>query len=158
MVRFAVGSRKFDLAYVLLGSLFVRTNTDFFSHLDCVATVLNRGGLYLLDGVVRFDILAKHAEQWSMMRRGIRVRTSYRPKLVDPMEQTCIEHLTLKVDDHDRQAMLESELGRKLFFPQEFLMLIEKHKRFEFVGWFMNFELKRPRDVSGRPIVILRRR
>jgi SAM-dependent methyltransferase len=158
MARFALGSRKFDLAYVLLGSLYVRTNREFFSHLDCVAKVLKRGGLYLLDGVVRFNVLEKHEERWTMRRRGITVRTTYRPELVDPLEQTCIEHVGLEVNDHARKSTLDSELGRKPFFPQEFLLLIQIHKRFEFVGWFMNFELRKPRGVSGRPIVILRKR
>ena len=44
MVHFAINARKFDLAYVLLGSLYVRTNAEFFSHLDCVAKVLRAGG------------------------------------------------------------------------------------------------------------------
>jgi len=158
MARFALGSRKVDLAYVLLGSLFVRTNSEFFSHLDCVAKVLKRGGLYVLDGVVRFNILAEHEERWTMKRRGIPVRTTYRPELVDPLEQTCIEHVTLEVDDHGKKTTLESELERKPFFPQEFLLLMQKHKRFQFVGWFMDFELRKPRSVSGRPIVILRKR
>lgn len=158
MARFAIGSRKFDLAYVLLGSLYVRTNAEFFSHLDCVAKVLRRGGLYLLDGVVRFNILARHEERWTMKRRGITVRTTYRPELVDPIEQSCIEHVILEVDDHGKKTTLDSGLGRKPFFPQEFLLLIQIHKRFEFVGWFVNFELRKPRGVSGRPIVILRKR
>ena len=43
MKRFALGSHQFDLAYVLVGSLFVRTNTEFLTHLDRVAKVLRRG-------------------------------------------------------------------------------------------------------------------
>ena len=158
MARFAIGSRKFDLAYVLLCSIYVQTNTEFFSHLDSVAKVLKRGGLYLLDGVVRFNILAKHEERWTMRRRGIMVRTTYRPELVDPLEQDCIEHLILEVDDHGNKTRLSHRLGRKPSFPQEFLLLVQLHKRFEFVGWFMDFELRKPRGVSGRPIVILRKR
>jgi SAM-dependent methyltransferase len=125
MARFVIGSRKFDLAYVLLGSLYVRTNAEFFRHLDCLAKVLRRGGLYLLDGVVRFNILARHEEHWTMKRRGITVRTIYRPELVDPIEQSCIEHVILEVDDHGKKTRLDSGLGRKPFFPQEFLLLIQ---------------------------------
>lgn len=66
MVRFALASHKFDLAYVLLGSLYVRTNAEFFTHLDSVSKVLNRGGSYLLDGVVRFNIVVKLEERWTM--------------------------------------------------------------------------------------------
>jgi hypothetical protein len=158
MARFTLRPHRFDLAYVLLGSLYVRTNAEFFNHLDSVAGVLRPGGLYVLDGVVRFDILNSHEERWSMKRRGITVRTTYRPELVDPLEQTCIEHVILEVDDHGKKSNHESELARKPFFPQEFLLLINNHKRFEFMGWFMNFDLRKPSGVSGRPIVILRKR
>jgi SAM-dependent methyltransferase len=158
MARFALRSHRFDLAYILLGSLYVRTNAEFFNHLDCVSKVLKQGGLYLLDGVVRFNILAEHEERWTMKRRGITVRTAYRPELVDPLEQTCIEHVILEVDDHGKRATLESKLARKPFFPQEFLLLTQIHKQFQFVGWFMNFELRKPHSVTGRPIVILRKR
>jgi hypothetical protein len=93
-----------------------------------------------------------------MKRRGITVRTTYRPELIDPLEQSCVEHVILEVDDHGKKTSLESVLGRKTFFPQEFLLLVQFHKRFEFVGWFLDFELRQPRGVSGRPIVILRKR
>src|SRR5262249_51845792 len=46
----------FDLAYVLLGSLYVRSNREFLDHLDSVADVLAAGGLYLLDSFVWFRI------------------------------------------------------------------------------------------------------
>jgi hypothetical protein len=68
------------------------------------------------------------------------------------------EHVILDVDDHGKTRTLESTLARKPFFPQEFLLAVQIHRRFEFVGWFMNFELRRPRGVIGRPIVILRKR
>ena len=62
------------------------------------------------------------------------------------------------MNGHGRKTTVYSGLCRKSFFPQEFLLLIQIHERFEFVGWFMNFELLKPRGVSGRPIVILRKR
>jgi hypothetical protein len=57
-----------------------------------------------------------------------------------------------------KKTMLESKLARKPFFPQEFSLSVQIHRRFEFVGWFTNFELRKPLGVSGRPIVILRKR
>jgi hypothetical protein len=158
MKRFALGSHKFELAYVLVGSLFVRTNAEFLSHLDSVARVLRRGSLYLLDGVVRFNIFARSQERWTMKRGRITVRTKYRPELVDPLEQTCIDDITLEINDHGTKLNLESRLARKAFFPQELLMLVQQHKRFEFLGWFTDFNLRKPKSASGRPIVILRKR
>jgi len=158
MKNFALGSRKFDLAYVLLGSLYVKSNDEFLSHLDSVARVLRRGSLYLLDGVVRFNILAGHQERWTMRRRGITVKTTYRPELIDPFQQSCIEHAIVEVNDHGKSTTLDSGLPRKIFFPQEFLLLTRLHRKFEFVGWFTDFRLREPRSAKGRPIVILRKR
>lgn len=84
---------------------------EFFSYLNCVAKVLKRGGLYLLTGVARFDIVARHEERWTMKRRGIMVRTVYRPELVDPLEQTCIEHLILDVDNHGKRLPARASLS-----------------------------------------------
>ena len=72
----------------------------------------------MLDGVVRFNILARHEEQWTMKPRGITVRTIYRPELVDPLEQTCVEHLSLEVNDHGKETHARQELRRKPFFPR----------------------------------------
>lgn len=65
--------------------------------------------------------------------------------------------MILDVEDHGKTLALESTLARKPFFPQEFLLAVEIHRQFEF-GWFMNFELHRPHGVTGRPIVVLRKR
>ena len=73
---------------------------------DCAGRIAtDSGSLYLLDGVVRFNILARHEERWTMKRRGITVRTTYRPELVDPIEQSCIEHVILEVDDHGKKVI-----------------------------------------------------
>ena len=45
MKEFALGSHRFDLAYILLGSLYVATNDQFLDHLDSVSRVL-RGEVY----------------------------------------------------------------------------------------------------------------
>ena len=93
-----------------------------------------------------------------MKRDGIAVQTTYRPELLDPLEQSCVDDITFEISDHGKKLSLESRLARKAFFPQEMLMLVQAHKRFEFVGWFTDFNLRKPRSASGRPIVILRKR
>jgi hypothetical protein len=130
MVRFALGSHRVDLAYVLLSSLYVRTNGEFFTHLDSVSEVLNRGCLYLLDGVVRFNIVVNargaldHETGRDQSECGL-------PAGVGPSDRTaCVEHVILDVDDHGKTLTLESTLARKLFFPQEFLLAVQIHRQF----------------------------
>src|SRR5439155_3083 len=67
-----------ELAYVLLGSIYVGSNREFLGHLDRVAEVLPPGGLYLLDSVVWFDLFGGRRRGWTRRRGGITVRMGYR--------------------------------------------------------------------------------
>src|SRR5215467_15510308 len=54
----------FDLAYVLLGSLYMRSNQEFLDHLDRVAGLLAPGSLYLLDSFIWFRIFHDYKRSW----------------------------------------------------------------------------------------------
>ena len=147
-----------DLAYVLLGSLYVDSNRAFFDHLDRVAEVLMPGGLYLLDSVVWFEVLSDYRRRWTRRRSGITVTMTYRAELIDAIAQTYHECVTLDVDDHGKTRRIAGRVPTKIFFPQEFLCLIEHSRHFEFIGWFNDFDLAAPVTAKGRHITILRRR
>jgi SAM-dependent methyltransferase len=146
-----------DLAYVLLGSIYVGSNREFLGHFDRVADVLMPGGLYLLDSVVWFEILGGYRRRWTRRRDGITVRMTYRAEMIDPIAQTYHECVTLDVDDHGTVRKIEGRVPTKIFFPQEFLCLVEANRRFEFVGWFNDFDLDAPVTAKGRHSAILRR-
>jgi SAM-dependent methyltransferase len=147
-----------QLAYVLLGSVYVGSNREFLGHLDQVAAALPPGGLYLLDSVVWFDIFSDYRRRWTRRRRGVVVRMSYRAELLDPIAQTYNEFVTLDVDDHGTRHRVESRVPTKIFYPQEFLYLVELSRAFEFVGWFNDFDLSARLTPEGRHTAILRRR
>src|ERR1700751_2845642 len=96
-----------DLAYVLLGSLYVRSNGEFLDHLDRMAAVLASGGLYLLDSFVWFRIFHDYRRSWIRQRGGIRVHTRYRAEILDPIAQTYNERLTFSVSDHGKDVTFE---------------------------------------------------
>jgi SAM-dependent methyltransferase len=146
-----------DLAYVLLGSIYVGSNREFLTHLDRVADVLAPGGLYLLDSVVWFEIFRDYRRRWTRRRNGITVRMTYRAELIDAIAQTYHECVTLDVDDHGRTHKIEGRVPTKIFFPQEFLCIVEASRHFEFVGWFNDFDLDAPVTPKGRHTAILRR-
>src|SRR5207237_5562813 len=77
-----------DLAYVLLGSIYVGSNREFLGHLDRVAGVLKPGGLYLLDSVVWFEIFGDYRRRWTRRHGGITVRMSYRAEVIRGISQT----------------------------------------------------------------------
>lgn len=155
---FSIRRLRVDLAYVLLGSLFVRSNKEFLEHLNCVARVLRRGGLYLLDGVVWFRLLENRPPQWNFSRDGITVRCSVLWKVLEAADQTVAEHISLEVNDHGRRKHFAERSIRKLFFPQEFLTLVNTHGKFIFCGWFNDFDLGKPATDEGRQIVVLRKK
>lgn len=148
----------FDLAYVLLGSLYVRSNREFLDHLDRVADLLATGGLYLLDSFVWFRIFHTYQRSWTRRKGDIIVRTRYRAELIDPVAQTYHECLTLSVNDHGNELVINGRVPAKVFFPQEFLCLVQLSGRFEFLGWYNDFSLTAELEPEGRHMVILRKR
>ena len=83
---------------------------------------------------------------------------SYRAELLDSIAQTYDECVTLDVDDHGSRRQIASRVPTKMFFPQEFLCLVELSRGFEFVGWYNDFDLAAALTPQGRHIAILRRR
>jgi SAM-dependent methyltransferase len=152
------GLGPFDLAYVLLGSLYLRSNREFLDHLDRMAGLLAPGALYLLDSFVWFRIFHEYRRSWVRRRAGITVRTRYRAEITDPIAQTYDECLTLAVDDRGRRLVAAGRVPAKVFFPQEFLCLVELSRRFEFIGWYNDFSLTAPLRPEGRHLVVLRKR
>jgi SAM-dependent methyltransferase len=149
---------RFDLAYILLGSLYVRSNREFLDHLDRLADLLATGGLYLLDSFVWFRIFHEYQRSWTRQKGGIIVRTRYRAELIDPVAQTYDECLTLSVNDRGNQLLIDGRVPAKVFFPQEFLCLVELSGRFEFIGWYNDFSLTAELNATGRHMVIMRKR
>jgi SAM-dependent methyltransferase len=148
----------FDLAYVLLGSLYVRSNHEFLDHLDRVAGLLPPGGLYLLDSFVWFRIFHDYERSWTRRKGGVTVHTRYRAELIDPVAQTYAECLTFTVNDHGKEMIINGRVPAKIFFPQEFLCLVELSSRFEFIGWYNDFSFTAELKPEGRHLTVLRRR
>jgi SAM-dependent methyltransferase len=152
------GLGLFDHAYVLLGSLYVRSNREFLDHLDRVADLLAPGGLYLLDSFVWFRIFHDYKRSWTRRKDGVTVHTRYRAELIDAVAQTYDECLTFSVDDHGIAVTINGRVPAKVFFPQEFLCLVELSSRFEFIGWYNDFSFTAELKPDGRHLTVLRKR
>src|SRR6201993_4653897 len=133
------GLGPFDLAYVLLGSLYVRSNREFLDHLGRMAAVVAPGGLYVLDSFVWFRIFHDYQRSWTRRKGGVPVLPRSRAELTDPVAQTYDECLTFTVDDHGHAVVINGRVPAKVFFPQEFLSLVQLNGRFEFIGWYNDF-------------------
>ena len=149
-----------DFVYIALGSLSVKNTTELATHFKSVATVLRKGGLYLLDWCIQFTPSSEKEETWEIESEGIRVKTTVSSKVINPVKQTFEETITLEVDDHGkRQTILEKDIKRAIY-PQEFLCLVSSLKDFEFIGWWNNWDLNQPLEQTSkinRPITLVRR-
>jgi SAM-dependent methyltransferase len=151
-----------EFAFVALGSLYARTTAELIAHLKSVADALTPGGLYLLDWCVSFHFKENliRKQTWKVESGKIKMEVNYIIDNVDLTTQVQKARLVLDVDDDGKKLHMESNEMRRLLFPQEFLLLVEKVGRLEFIGWWDNWNLARPIhevDETTRPIALLRR-
>ena len=153
-----------DFVYVMLASLFTESTEDVLSHFSAVAKALKAGGLYFLDWCVNFqwgDMSDVREQSWTMEKEEVKVDVRVLNEgVIDRVAQINQHKILADVDDHGKQIHLENvEVGRTIF-PQEFLLLVEKSKKFEFIGWWNNWNLEEPIEKAARidrPITLIRR-
>jgi SAM-dependent methyltransferase len=156
-----IGGRKVDFAFMMMGSIsLIESNEKMLSHLESVAGCLKKGGLYLIENA-EADWAKEGffgSQTWTMERDGIRVDTTYTLKLKDTLKQTAVATITLDVDDHGKEFYFEESRDVKIFFPQEFVALIESTGKFDFLGWFEPDRMKKLKKAKENNMVVLRRR
>ena len=150
-----------DFAIIMLGSLYVKNTSELISHFASVNRALNPGGLYFLDWCVDFSWLADTTDSWVMERDGITVEVSHSTELLNYIDQTFQERITLLINEGGQTRRLEQTSIRRVVYPQEFL-LITGQQGFEFIGWWNNWNLNSPlagtEEQVVRPISVLRKR
>jgi SAM-dependent methyltransferase len=153
--------RKFDFAFCMLGSLEVETNDELLTHLDSVAACLNKGGLYLIDNSIQFDWTKLGGESWTVMKDELIINVDWSVAPINYVKQKVVERIILEVIEGRKKKVLRNERVCKLIFPQEFLELLGRNGKFEFLGWFNSFDLEQPLEKAekfNRPITLLRRK
>jgi len=155
---------KFDFAFCMLGSIHVESSEDFLSHLTSLSNCLKMGGLYLIDASIAFDwpqLGNGVGEKWAVLKEGLIVNVTCEEIVLNKVEQKILERITVKVIEDGKTKVLQEETISKVIFPQEFLELVNKNGKFEFVGWYNNFDLDQPLERAtkiDRPITLLRRK
>jgi len=151
--------KKADFAFIMMGTIsYIKSNREFLTHLDSVADSLRKGGLYLIENF-RLDWASDDffgPGSWTMERSGIHVKTIYDVQLTDVLTQMLQETMTLEVSDQGRKLVLKEKDVTKMIFPQEFLTLVELNGRFEFIGWFERYRVKKLEKASMDNITLLR--
>jgi len=152
---------KFDFVFCMLGSIAIESNRDFLSHLDSVAGCLRSGGLYLIDASINFDWTGLGRERWTMMKNGLTMNVTWEEEPMSLVEQKIIDRLIVEVFEEGKTTVFKTEKVDKIIFPQEFLELVEKNGKFEFLGWYNNFKLAESLEKAkkmNRPMTLLRRK
>ena len=152
---------RFDFVFCMLGSVSVGSNKDFLSHLDSVGECLGSGGLYLIDASINFDWTGLGRERWTMLKGGLIVNVTWEQEPMSLTEQKIVDRLIVEVLEQGKTTVFKTEKIDKIIFPQEFLELVEKNGKFEFLGWYNNFNLADSLEKAkkiNRPITLLRRK
>ncbi len=149
-----------DFAFVMLGSLFVKSSEELVSHFDAVARTLRPGGLYLLDWCVRFDNQDSSENFWEVEKNGVVVKVSFASRVLDRVEQLYEDTECLEVLKDGEVNKVEGTSVKRVIFSQEFLFFISARSDFKFLGWWNEWDLSTPLSGDGkinRPIILLRR-
>lgn len=151
-----------DFVYITLDSLYVKSTSELITHFDSVAQALKKGGLYLLDWCIQYDPPweSEGGDSWEIERDGIQVKTTVSWKVINRVEQTFEETITLEVNDHGEKLNIVGKDIKRTIYPQEFLCFVSGLKHFEFVGWWNNWDLRQPLEQANkidRPITLVRR-
>ncbi len=152
---------RFDFAFCMLGSIEVESNSDFLSHLDSVAACLKSGGLYLIDASIHFDWTRLGRESWTIIKDGLTVNVTWEAVPLNYVEQKITERIIVEVIEKAGARIFKTEKVGKLIFPQEFLELVRKNGKFEFLGWCNSFDLMQPLEKAtrfNRPVTLIRRK
>lgn len=152
-------TRKADIAIVLSGSLYgVKTDKAFLRHLHSVSRALRKGGLYLLDGVVKFFPGNVEKQSWIMKKGGIVIKTTYFSRIVNKKNNLCDESILLEIMENGEKTRLEQHAMKKSYPLQRFLDLVKQQGDFEIVGSFSDFSIHKKPRKNARNILLLRKK
>ncbi|MFH1822737.1 MAG: class I SAM-dependent methyltransferase [Patescibacteria group bacterium] len=152
---------KIDFSYIMMGSIIYAKNSKLFlSHLNSAANVLKPGGLYLIESMAMNwpDPKFLKSQSWTMRQNGIKVKTTYRITPKNALKQIVSQDFILEVDDNGHKQKFINQAELKIIFPEELKLLIEKNGKFELLGFFERYGLKKLKDMSPENIVLLRKK
>jgi len=149
---------KFDLAFVLMGSLQYLTNDEFLRHLDRVYEHLNPGGLYILEWCVEYEPTVDTQSRWTESSPLGEIGVLYSRQQRSALQQSFNEQIEFTVNGE----LVASTTGVVyLRYPNEFTLLLQsRDPQWEIIGHYNQWNLDTPlknADVINRPLCILQR-
>ncbi|MCB0082013.1 MAG: class I SAM-dependent methyltransferase, partial [Caldilineaceae bacterium] len=152
--------QRFDLAFVLMGSLHFLDNAEFLRHLDHVHAHLNPGGLYVLEWCIEYAPSVEQQSDWTEESPLGEVGVRYWRRQRSALRQSFDERIEFTVNGD--LAASSTDIVH-LRYPNEFALLLQsRHSQWEMVGQFNAWDLEAPigddTQAINRPLRILKRR
>ena len=96
---------------------------------------------------------------------GIIIKTTFETIFKNIPNQIYTEIITLNINDNGTKNKIFNKRDLKFIFPQEFKLLIELNKKFEFLGWWKgscnSWQLDKPLEKVKKidnNIILLRKK
>ncbi|MGH6897297.1 MAG: class I SAM-dependent methyltransferase [Geminicoccaceae bacterium] len=146
--------RPVDLAICMFDSLdALLSNDDIVRHLRIVASNLGPHGLYVLESTHPRDCSVQSYGdfRYEGRRDGVAVQVTWpsEPPVVDLVAGTAEVAIELRVNERGRPLrIVETAKERFPLLPQEIVLLAERSGAFEAIGWYGDFDLDQPLDMS----------
>jgi SAM-dependent methyltransferase len=99
-----------------------------------------------------------HIPDREMEREGIHVSTRFTSRVADTLSQRIRQRLELRVRERGKRTAMSEEWESEVIFPREFEEMVEDSGKFEFIGWFERYGLRRLTRANGDNIALLKRR
>jgi SAM-dependent methyltransferase len=151
---------KADFTMLLMGTSDHITDREMMrAHLESVAASLKRGGLYLVENYRlnwAWETL-NDSVTWERKRDRVRVKTRFKTRVADVLNQRVRNELRLNVNDHGKHHLLREQWDMDLIFGPEFEAMVARTKGLEFVGWFERFRLRRLKLAKPDNIGLIRK-
>lgn len=166
MIRYQ-SAAKYDVAAILMDSVaYLVTNEAVIAHLQSVASVLNPGGLYILEMAHPrsvFNIAASTVNDWQMEKDGITVDMKWGAEsdVFDPITQVTQTSVRLQYKDGARSGVIEEKAPIRCFTATEWDALVQAADCFEIVGWYGAMKTAQPftnDKAAWRMVPVLKKR
>jgi hypothetical protein len=108
-----------------------------WKHLASIASTLRKGGLYIVENY-RLGWTyeeAIHPQRWEMEWGGVRVKTTYEPRLKDAESRTLVERITMEVEEKGKRRVITDE-SETVIIPGEELTGLLEGNELKVIGWF----------------------
>jgi len=128
-------NEKYDLAFCLMGSIhYLKSHQEYFSHLDCLAKAMKKGGLYIIENLPIFN-RSGHGD-WEVESEGLFIKTDYTTTVLNQIKQLMEHNFVMDIIKDGKKTTLKQRFITIFLGPQEFKLLVEQQGKFEFIGYF----------------------